>query len=67
MGLQNVTISKSANRRATMPRIAAAAEEFFPHAHVPILDDDLVEDYFEPDGVNDFVRDFGSWDPDREF
>ena len=66
MGLQNVTISKTAQRRDTMPRIANAAEDFFPHAHVAILDDDLLDEYFEPDGVNDFVRDFESWNPDRE-
>ena len=67
MGLQTVTISKSSRRNAP-PQVNAAAEEFFPHAHVAILDDDLLEDeYFEPDGVNDFVRDFESWDPDREF
>ena len=55
--------------RDTISRAAANAEEktYFPHAHVPILDESLLEDeYFEPDGVNDFVRDLGSWNPDRE-
>ena len=35
---------------------------YYPHGHVPILDADLVEDEFEPDGVNDFVREFGAAD-----
>jgi hypothetical protein len=68
MGLQTVTLSKTTTGRNTLPHLSADAEEFFPHAHVPILDDDLLEDeYFEPDGVNDFVRDFEAWDPDKEF
>ena len=68
MALQNTMLNKSARRSQSNPNIrAAAAEEYFPHGRVPILDDDLLDDaYFEPDGVNDFVRDFESWDPDRE-
>ena len=61
---------ESNGSRDNISRVAAGAEEetYFPHAHVPILDDDLLDDEsFEPDGVNDFVRDLGSWDPDREF
>ena len=50
-----------------MALAAATAEEYFPHAEVPILDDDVDDGYFEPDGVNDFVRDAEAWDPDREF
>lgn len=68
MGLQTMTsttFKKSASRGEPI-HMHAAGEDFFPHAHVPILDDDLAEDYFEPDGVNDFVRDFESWDPDRD-
>lgn len=71
MALQSTTstINTSAGRREANAHLHAAAEEYFPHAHVPILDDDLLleDDYFEPDGVNNFVRDFESWDPDREF
>lgn len=33
---------------------------FYPHGHVPILDADLFDDEFEPDGVSDFMRQFGS-------
>lgn len=35
---------------------------YYPHGDVPILDADLVEDEFEPDGVTDFVREFGAVD-----
>jgi hypothetical protein len=54
--------------RDAIGRVAASAEEkiYFPHAHVPILDDNLLDAYSEPDGVADFVRDLESWDPDRE-
>ena len=67
MGLLNTTVNKTS--RQSNPHLAAAtAEEYFPYAEVPILDDDLLDEgYFEPDGVNDFVRDAEAWDPDREF
>ena len=69
MALQNSmsTTNTSAGRRDANAHLHAA-EEYFPHGRVPILDDDLLieDEYFEPDGVNDFVRDFESWDPDRE-
>ena len=67
MALQTVSLNKTTTQRNRMPHLGANAEEFFPHAHVPILDDDLLDEYSEPDGVNDFVRDFESWDPDKEF
>ncbi|MEP6610029.1 MAG: hypothetical protein ABJA83_15340 [Burkholderiaceae bacterium] len=72
MALQNVTKNslRSNVSRGVIGQMAASAddESYFPHAHVPILDASLLDEdeYFEPDGVNDFVRDFGSWDPDRE-
>lgn len=70
MALQNSmsTTNTSAGRREANAHLHAAAEEYFPHGRVPILDDDLLieDEYFEPDGVNDFVRNFESWDPDRE-
>ena len=49
--------------------VAASGEEesFFPHAHVAILDEDVLDDEcFEPDGVNEVVRNCGLWNPDRE-
>jgi hypothetical protein len=68
MGLHNASLNKT-TRRAHAPIVAASSvEEFLATAEVPILDDDLMDDgYFEPDGVNDFVRDAEAWDPDREF
>ena len=71
MALQNFTKNslRSNVSREVIGRMAASADDksYFPHAHVPILDDSLLdEEYFEPDGVNDFVRDHGSWNPDRE-
>ena len=66
MALQHTLLNKT-SRRAVNPHLAAAtADEYFPHGHVPILDDDLLDDYFEPDGVNDFIRDAEAWDPDRD-
>ena len=66
MGLQKVTMKNS--RRPDAIVAAANVDEFLASAEVPILDDDLLDDgYFEPDGVNDFVRDAEAWDPDREF
>ncbi len=35
---------------------------YFPHGHVPILDADLVDADYEPDGVTDFMRDLGASD-----
>ncbi|MEP7084545.1 MAG: hypothetical protein ABI854_07375 [Betaproteobacteria bacterium] len=70
MALQNLTkISlRSSVNHEVIGRMAASADDkmYFPHAHVPILEDNPEDEYFEPDGVNDFVRDYGSWDPDRE-
>ena len=67
MGLQKVSTIKN-SRQPTALVAAANVEEFLASAEVPILDDDLLDDgYFEPDGVNDFVRDAEAWDPDREF
>ena len=68
MGLQKATLNKT-SRRVSTPMVAAASiDELMANAEVPILDDDLLDDdYFEPDGVNDFVRDAEAWDPDREF
>ena len=63
MGLQTTTSTMM--KKAAIRGLQAGGDEFFPHAHVAILDDDI-DDYFEPDGVNDFVRDFEAWDPDRE-
>ena len=53
----------------TTSQVVASGEEesFSPHADVAILDEDVLDDdYFEPEGMNDFIRDHGSWDPDRE-
>ena len=67
MGLQNTTANKTSRRVPPLHLAAATADEYFPHGSVPILDDDLLDDnYFEPDGVNDFVRDAEAWDPDRD-
>ena len=67
MGLQKSMMMK--NSRQPSALVAAAnVDAFLASAEVPILDDDLLDDgYFEPDGVNDFVRDAEAWDPDREF
>ena len=67
MGLHKATMMK--NSRQPSALVASAnVDEFLASAAVPILDDDLLDDgYFEPDGVNDFVRDAEAWDPDREF
>ena len=67
MGLHNTTVNKISRRQPNPHLAAATAEEYFPHAEVPILDDDVDDGYFEPDGVNDFVRDAEAWNPDREF
>ena len=67
MGLQKATIMKN-SRQAGALVASSSVDEFLASAEVPILDDDLLDDgYFEPDGVNDFVRDAEAWDPDREF
>ena len=68
MELSNLRTNSTTKRSHAMAgRMAASAEDYFPHGLVPILDDDLLEDdYFEPDGVNDFIRNHDSWDPDRE-
>ena len=64
MELRNVTrnsLGSSSSSRNGMDRIHADAEEkmYFPHAHVPILDDELDDEGFEPDGVNNFMRHLG--------
>lgn len=67
MGLQKATMTKNSRQPGALVA-AANVDEFLASAEVPILDDDLLDDgYFEPDGVNDFVRDAEAWDPDREF
>ena len=67
MGLQKATIMKNSRQPGALVA-SASVDEFLASAEVPILDDDLLDDgYFEPDGVNDFVRDAEAWDPDREF
>lgn len=67
MGLQKATIMKNSRQSGALVA-SASVDEFLASAEVPILDDDLLDDgYFEPDGVNDFVRDAEAWDPDREF
>ena len=67
MGLQKATMMKNSRQPAALVA-SASVDEFLANAEVPILDDDLLDDgYFEPDGVNDFVRDAEAWDPDREF
>ena len=67
MGLQKATIIKNSRQSGALVA-SASVDEFLASAEVPILDDDLLDDgYFEPDGVNDFVRDAEAWDPDREF
>ena len=74
MGLQNQMnkTTRRASNAAPLAMVATSAlsvEDFLATAEVPILDDDVLldDDYFEPDGVNDFVRDAEAWDPDREF
>ena len=67
MGPQKATMMKN-SRQPSALGAAANVDAFLASAEVPILDDDLLDDgYFEPDGVNDFVRDAEAWDPDREF
>lgn len=67
MGLQKATTLKNGRQHSALVA-TANVEKFLASAEVPILDDDLLDDgYFEPDGVNDFVRDAEAWDPDREF
>lgn len=68
MALQTVKAirTEATGRREAIGLMAANADEkiYFPHADVPILDVDLLEDdYFEPDGVNDYMRE-RSWSPD---
>lgn len=72
MKLQDLTTKSPGtdSRRDVIGQVAASGEDklFFPLAHVAILDQDVLDDeYFEPGDVNDFVRDYGSWNPDREF
>ena len=71
MELQTFTTKNlgTSGKRDAILHAAASAEEkiYFPHPDVPILDVNPDDEFFEPDGVNDFVRDFGSWNPDREF
>ena len=70
MGLRNFTQDSSRvyRGRYATDRLRAEAEEksYFPHAHVPILDVDFSDDEaFEPDGINDFVRQLGPAELDQ--
>jgi hypothetical protein len=70
MALRSFTLASSRAYRGAYAtdclRVDAEEKSYFPHAHVPILDVDcLEEDAYEPDGVNESVRHLGAEELDQ--